>query len=123
MPTIEPQFERHTNTRVDLPRDSAGTYIVRDPNSRKEFDRVRIQGEMVTAAMGGPLSEQPDPTIFKSVLDIGSGAGDWLFKLAETYPTMTTLVGIDINKLMVNKAKNIAATLPDGKRLKFEVQD
>ena len=123
MPTYEPRFDRPSTPRPARPRQSSGTYIVKDPGSRKELERVRIQSEMITAGMGGPLPEQPDPAIFKRVIDIGCGVGEWLFKLAETYPTMTTLVGIDINKLMINKAKVIAATLPNKERLKFVVQD
>jgi|SRR5579859_93239 len=123
MPTYEPRFDRPSTPRPGRQRPSSGTYIVKDPGSRTELERVRIQSEMVTAGMGGPLSEQPDPTIFKRVIDVGCGVGEWLFKLAETYPTMTTLVGIDVNKLMINRAKAIAATLPDKERLKFVVQD
>lgn len=123
MPTYEPHFDRTSHPRAGHQQPSSGTYIVKDPGSRKELDRVRIQSEMVTAGMGGPLSEQPDPTNFKRVIDIGCGVGEWLFALAEAYPTMTTLVGLDVNKLMINKAKAIAATLPFGGRLKFEVQD
>lgn len=99
------------------------TYIVQDRTSQEEYDRVRIQGEMVTAGMGGPLPEQPDPSVFKRVIDVGCGAGDWLFKLAETYPTMTTLVGVDASKFMINNAKALAAAHPEGKRMKFDIQD
>lgn len=123
MPTFNPSSDRISHPRAARRRDSAGTYIARDPGSRKELERIRLQSEMVTAGMGGPLSEQPDPALFKSVIDIGCGVGDWLFQLAATYPTMGTLVGIDINRMMINKAKAIAATLPDKGRLKFEVQD
>lgn len=123
MPTYEPHFDRPSTPRTGRQRQSSGTYIVKDPGSRKELDRVCIQSAMVTTGMGGPLPEQPDPTNFKRVIDIGCGVGEWLFKLAETHPTMTTLVGIDVNKLMINKAKAIAATLPYRERLTFEVQD
>ena len=123
MPTYEPHFDRTSYPRAGRQQQSSGTYIVKDPGSRKELERVRIQSEMVTTGMGGPLSEQADPTIFKRVIDIGCGVGDWLFTLAETCPTMTTLVGIDINKLMINRAKATGATLPYGERLKFVVQD
>jgi SAM-dependent methyltransferase len=107
----------------DPRHEYSDTYIVRDRNSQEEYDRVRIQGELVTAGMGGPLPEQTDPSVFQRVLDVGCGAGDWLFKLAETYPTMTRLVGIDVNTMMINKAKALAAASPNAERLKFDVQD
>ena len=107
----------------DPRREYPNTYIVRDRTSQEEYDRVRIQGEMVTEGMGGPLPEQEDTSIFKRVLDVGCGAGDWLFKLAETYPHMTNLVGIDVNRMMIDNARALSANYPDSKRLRFEVQD
>lgn len=115
MSTSDPRFERQY--------DYLNTYIVKDRNSEEEYERVRLQGEMVTAGMGGPLPEFADPTVFKRVLDVGCGTGDWLFTLAKTYPTMTELLGVDVNGMIMSKARVLAANYPHGERLRFEVQD
>lgn len=111
------------STPFDPKREYSSTYIVQDRTSQEEYDRVRIQGELVTAGMGGPLPEQADPSAFKRVIDVGCGAGDWLFKLAETYPTMTSLVGVDVNKTMINNASAQAAAHSYGERVEFKVMD
>jgi SAM-dependent methyltransferase len=55
--------------------------------------------------MGGVLPEQPDPTIFHRILDIGCGTGDWLIETAKTYPDMSLLIGVDISNKMVEYAR------------------
>jgi len=111
------------STPIDPRREYSNTYIVKDRSNQEELDRVRIQGEMITAGMGGPLPEQPDPTIFKTVIDIACGAGDWLLELAATYPTMTRLVGVDASSPMVNYARAQAAAHQYGERVTFKVMD
>jgi ubiquinone/menaquinone biosynthesis C-methylase UbiE len=72
--------------------------------------------------MGGVLSEQPDPTAFRRVLDIGCGTGDWLIEVAQTYPEMS-LVGIDISQRMIKYARNQAEVHQVHDRIVFYVMD
>jgi len=53
-------------------------YIVEDRSSNPEIVRLIIQDNTVTTAMGEPLAEQADPSIFHRVLDIGCGPGGWI---------------------------------------------
>jgi ubiquinone/menaquinone biosynthesis C-methylase UbiE len=78
---------------------------------------------MFTSAMGGVLPEQPDPTRFQRVLDIGCGPGGWLLAMAKTYPTMSLLVGVDINDKMLNCARAQAKTLQVDDRVEFHNMD
>lgn len=103
-------------------REHPSTYIVQDRTNQDELDRVRIQGELVTAGMSGPLPEQSDPAAFRRVLDVGCGAGDWLLELAAAYPAMT-LIGVDVSAKMINYARAQAAAHQHGKRVEFQVMD
>ena len=94
MPT---PFDRRVN-------DNPSTYIVQDRKNKKELTRLTIQDQMITAAMGGVLPEQADPTVFRRVLDVGCGTGGWIIEAAQTYPTMS-LVGIDISQRMIEYAR------------------
>lgn len=58
--------------------ESRGTYAAQ--NSEKELTRLAIQGRIVTAGMGGILPEQADPTVFRRVLHVACGTGDWLIE-------------------------------------------
>jgi ubiquinone/menaquinone biosynthesis C-methylase UbiE len=85
--------------------EPASTYFVYDPrHAKEELRRLTMQDQMVTAAMGGVLPEQPDPSIFHTVLDIGCGPGGWVIAAAKQYPTMH-LVGIDISPRMIEHAR------------------
>jgi hypothetical protein len=53
----------------------ASTYYVPEGQSEQELVRLRIQGQMMTQAMGGPLPEQADPRSLRRVLDIACGPG------------------------------------------------
>jgi len=55
--------------------DNPSTYFVQDRKNKKEFTRLMMQDKKLTAAMGGILPEQPDPTVFHRVLDVGCGTG------------------------------------------------
>jgi ubiquinone/menaquinone biosynthesis C-methylase UbiE len=78
---------------------------------------------MFTQEMGGVLPEQPDPTRFSRILDVGCGTGNWLVEAAQTYPTMTTLVGIDISARMVEYARAVAKEQGVSDRVEFHVMD
>lgn len=108
-------FDRRVN-------DNPSTYIVQDRRNQKELTRVTIQDRMVTALMGGVLSEQPDPTIFHRVLDVGCGTGSWVIEAAQTYPEMS-LVGIDISQRMIKHASTQARDHHIDGRVEFHVMD
>jgi ubiquinone/menaquinone biosynthesis C-methylase UbiE len=73
--------------------------------------------------MGGVLPEQPDPTAFQRVLDVGCGTGDWLIELAKTTPTSTSLVGVDASLKFVEYARARAEAEQVSDRVEFRVMD
>ena len=93
MPTSDPR------------REHPSTYVVQDRSNQEELTRVQIQGQMLTASMGGVLPEQPDPRRFKCVLDVGCGTGDWLIEAAKTYPEISLLAGVDASGKMLEHAR------------------
>src|SRR5260370_5541098 len=74
-------------------------------------------------AMGGGRTDQHEPTKFPRMLDVGCGAGDWLIEAAKTYPTMTRLVGIDVNTRMIEYAREQAKIAQVDDRVDFQVMD
>ena len=104
-------------------RDNSGTYVVYERFSQAELDRLLIHDWMYTTAMGGVLSEQPNLTRFQRVLDIGCGPGGWLLEVAKTYPTLSLLVGVDINDTMLNYARAQAKALRVDDHVEFHNVD
>ena len=104
-------------------RDHSSTYFVPDRSYKNELNRLFVQDELLTAGMGGVLPEQSTPTDFQRVLDIGCGTGGWLIQVAQTYPTMARLVGIDINQRMVDYASSQAEKQQVHGRVEFRVMD
>jgi len=102
--------------------ENPSTYFVQDRKSPKELARLIIQDRLLTAGMGGVLSEQPDPTAFRRVLDIGCGTGGWLIEVAQTYPEMS-LVGIDISQRMIKYARTQVEAYHLHDRIEFYVMD
>ncbi len=100
-----------------------GTYLVEDQENLHEIDRVRIQDQMITAGIGGALPEQPDPAGLQRVLDVGCGAGDWLINVAREYPTISKLVGVDVNRNMIEYAREQARIENFSDRVEFAVMD
>src|SRR5260370_29329408 len=88
-------------TPTDPRREHPSTYFVQDRENVEELTSMQIQDHLMTASMGGVLPEQPDPTIFGSVLDVGCATGGWLIEAAKAYPTMRELVGTSINSDVV----------------------
>jgi ubiquinone/menaquinone biosynthesis C-methylase UbiE len=86
----------------------SGTYVVQDSNNQDELNCLIIQDRMVTDAIGGALPEQQDPSQFRRVLDIGCGPGGWLLEVAQKYPNIQKLYGIDISGTMINYARQQA---------------
>jgi ubiquinone/menaquinone biosynthesis C-methylase UbiE len=102
--------------------ENPSTYFVQDRKNEKELARLTIQDRMLTAGMGGVLSEQPDPIVFHRVLDVACGTGSWIMEAAQTYPTMS-LVGIDISQRMIKYARIQAETHHVHDRVEFHVMD
>lgn len=108
---------------ADSQREQSSTYFVEDRSNRSEMVRLQVQDQMITDGMGGVLPEQPDPTLFQRVLDIGCGTGGWLIETAKTYPGMTLLVGVDISSTMLHYARELATTRQMADRVEFHTMD
>lgn len=84
---------------------------------------MAIQDQLLTTGMGGVLPEQPDPTIFHRLLDVGCGTGGWLLETAQTYPHMSLLIGIDVGNKFVEYARAQAAEQQVADRVAFHTMD
>ena len=104
-------------------REHPSTYFVQDRQNEEELLRLTIQDHMITTSMGGVLPEQPDPTVFRRVLDVGCGTGGWIIEAAQLYPTMSLLVGIDVSKRMVDYAREQASIHHVEDRVEFRTMD
>lgn len=104
-------------------REYPSTYFVQDRSNEEEFARLHIQDQMITAGMGGVLPEQSDPTIFRQVLDVSCGTGGWLIEAARTYPTMSLLMGVDVNSKLLAFAQAQAETQQVSDRVQFRTMD
>jgi ubiquinone/menaquinone biosynthesis C-methylase UbiE len=102
------------------------TYFVQDQSNKRlrdELTRLDFQSKMLTAEMGGVLSEQANPDIFHQILDLGSGTGDWLIEVAKAYPALSLLMGIEINPNMIEYAQMMATRQGVNDRVRFQVMD
>jgi ubiquinone/menaquinone biosynthesis C-methylase UbiE len=106
---------------MNEPQDQPSTYFVQDKQSKYELERLAIQDRIVTTSLGGPLPEQPDPTIFHRILDIGCGTGGWAIETAQTYPI--SVIGIDSNRSFINYAREQAMAARVADRVEFAVMD
>src|SRR3989440_8000159 len=102
--------------------EKPSTYVVQDRKNKKELARLAMQDHMMTAMMGGVLSEQADPATFHRVLDVGCGTGGWIIEAAQAYATMS-LVGIDISQRMVRYARTQAEVHQLEDRVEFHSMD
>jgi ubiquinone/menaquinone biosynthesis C-methylase UbiE len=100
----------------------SGTYFVQDRENEEELLRLANQDRLVTASMGGVLAEQADPSAFRRVLDVACGAGSWSIEAAQIYPEMS-LVGIDVNRRMIEYARAQATAHHVDERVEFHVMD
>lgn len=104
-------------------REQPSTYVVQDRSNLEELNRLRVLDRMFTAGMGGVLPEQPDPTVFPHVLDVGCGTGGWLIELAQTTPTCIRLVGVDASRTFIEYARAQAEAAQVSDRVEFHVAD
>ena len=100
----------------------ANTYFVQK-NLHDELSRLDSQDRMLTGSVGGPMPEQPASFAPQKILDVGCGTGSWLFDIAQAYASATELVGIDINREMVEYARQQAEARHLAERVQFQVMD
>lgn len=112
-------MSRSTNPEHEHPN----TYIVQDRSNEDELKRLAAQDQMLTTSMGGVLPEQPDPTRFQRVLDVGCGTGGWLIEAAKAYPSMALLVGVDASGRLLEYARAQAEASRVHERMEFHVMD
>ena len=111
------------STPIDPRQEHPSTYVVQDRSNQEELTRLQIQDQMLTTSMGGVLPEQPDPSAFRRVLDVGCGTGGWLIEAAKTYQTMSLLVGVDVSSRMVEYARAQAEAQQVSDRVRFATMD
>src|SRR5579883_1024964 len=99
------------------------TYFVQDRSSLEELKRLQIQDQLVTASMGGVLPEQSLPMSFERVLDVGCGTGGWLIAMAQTFPTVSLLIGVDASSKMVSFARSQAKAQGVADRTEFHMMN
>lgn len=77
-------------------------YVI-DPDLMEEMQRLDVQGQLLTRAMGGLLSERPDFSGIKRVLDLACGSGEWALEVAATHPDIE-VIGVDKAPRMIEFA-------------------
>ncbi len=106
-----------------LRHELSGTYIIPVRFKDEELNRLLIHDQIMNDGMGGVLPEQPDPTRLRCVLDVGCGTGGWLIQTAQTYPSISQLMGIDLNPHVIAYAQTQAEQLKLSERVEFRVMD
>src|SRR5215470_3853563 len=104
-------------------QEHPSTYTVQDRSNLEEMTRLAIQDKMLNASMGGVLPELSDPTMLRSVLDVGCGTGGWLTEVAVAYPNIERLVGADVSAKMLMYARTQAENLGLAGRVEFHTMD
>jgi ubiquinone/menaquinone biosynthesis C-methylase UbiE len=99
------------------------TYFIDERSRKEEMTRLALQDHLLTSGMGGVLPEQPDPSRFQQVLDLGCGTGGWLIDLAKTVPASASLVGVDVNERLLTYAQAQAQTHQVEARVQFRHMD
>jgi ubiquinone/menaquinone biosynthesis C-methylase UbiE len=98
---------------------NSGYFI--DAESTSEMARLIHQDMIMTRKMGGPLAEQPNPSSFTHILDIGCGSGGWALDVAFAN-SAAEVAGIDISETLINYA-NARARSQGQTNATFEVMD
>lgn len=101
----------------------SNTYFLRSTKDEGQYRHLQLQEQVFTQSMGGVLPEQQDIIRFKDILDIGCGTGSWLIELAQTYPTVRQLVGVDVNKQIIDYARAEAERQQVADKITFQVKD
>jgi ubiquinone/menaquinone biosynthesis C-methylase UbiE len=104
-------------------QENPSTYIVADRENQSELVRLTVQDRLLTASMGGVLAEQEKPESLRRVLDIGCGTGGWALEVAQTYPEVALVAGIDISQRMIAYAREQAEHQQVTQRTEFHVMD
>lgn len=102
--------------------ESENSYIF-DPENASEIARLRERNDVLKKALGGLFPERTDLAGITRILDVGCGPGGWVVDVAHSYPD-TKVVGIDINKTMLDSARDLAqqrSTLTNVKFIKMNV--
>lgn len=115
--------EASMSTPSDSRSELHHTYVVQDRSNDEELTRLQIQDKLATTGMGGVFSEQPDPTAFRRVLDVGCGPGGWIIEAAKSYPNLQVLIGIDASSKMIEYARQQATAEGVDDRVEFHVMD
>ncbi len=119
VPLKEPSPPLVTTAQKEHP----STYLVQDRDNLSEMERLELQDDLLTRKMGGVLPEQEDLTRFQHILDVGCGTGGWLMEVAQTYPDIPLLVGVDISGSMLAYARAKANALGLSDRVQFQSMD
>lgn len=111
------------SSRTNPRGESPSTYFVQDRSNKEELSRLRLQDQMMTTGMGGPLPEQSDPTSLRRMLDVGCATGGWLIETAKAYPSISMLIGVDISERMITFAREQARLEKLDERVQFQPMD
>ncbi len=103
-------------------QEHPSTYFVQDRGNQDEVRRLEVQGQFLTRGMGGVLAEQSEMRVFRRVLDVGCGTGEWLLNVAQIYPTLS-LFGVDVSRSMIEYARAQAEARGMTNRVEFRVMD
>ncbi len=118
-----PSLQHKSGASLNEKQEHPSTYVVQDRSNQEELTRLLLQDRMITAGMGGVLPEQLDVTRFQRLLDIGCGPGGWLLDVAQQYPHLTSLIGVDISGKMIDYAREQASAQQVSDRVEFLVMD
>jgi len=102
-------------------KELPSTYVVYQ-RSPEELQRLMLQDQLITHAMGGVLAGQDNPDRLHRILDIACGPGGWCIAVANQYPKVE-VCGIDISHTMITRAKEHAEAQQLSDRVFFEVMD
>src|SRR5579883_1637046 len=110
-------------TQPSQSSEHPSTYIVQDRENQEELARLTLLDRLLTESMGGVLAELPEPAALQRVLDIGCATGGWALETAQTYPTISLVIGIDISQRMITYARQQAQAAALAERVEFHVMD